>query len=371
MTRLPVAILSLALLLIAGSAFAAGTPAPAAYTKNVAIVLYPGVEILDFGGPAEVFAAAAGFGRSGEQRAFNVYTVGATTEGLLSQGFIRVQPEFSIDNAPRPDIIVIPGGASSSLTNDPRFMAWAAKAVSDADLTLTVCTGAFVLSRLGVLDGLDVTTFYRAIPRLRQETPKARVHEGRRFIDNGKYVTTAGVSAGIDGSLHVVARLLGRAVADRTAQYMEYRWTPETHLASSYDHLNPQLDAAGRARQAAAQLLENGRAAEAVTAYRAMLQANPDDAEAVFGVATALHDMGSFAEAAEAFTRAAAAGARRPVALFNSACAFARAGQSEKALQALEAAVAAGFDHKMSLLHDDDLASIRADARFRKIVASL
>lgn len=212
---------------------AAAAIAAAPHTRNVAIVVHDGVEVLDFAGPSEVFAAAANIGAEGGAPAFRVYTVGVTKDPIKSQGFVTVVPEYSIDDAPKPDIVVIPGGGSQVLTGNPKFMKWATEGARDR-LTLTVCTGAFVPAKAGLLDGLTVTTWYGAIDRLRQAAPKANVTDGRRFVDNGFVITTAGVSAGIDGALHLVARLLGRDVADATAQYMEYRWTPEPYLIKTY-----------------------------------------------------------------------------------------------------------------------------------------
>jgi transcriptional regulator GlxA family with amidase domain len=203
-------------------------------TRNVAIVLYEGVELLDFAGPGEVFSAAANFGASGGQPAFRVYTVATSKAVLTSQGFLKIVPDFTIADAPTPDLIIVPGGNSANLTNDPRFMAWAVKALAAAEISISVCTGAFVLGKAGLLDGHSATTWFGAIENLRKAVPAATVQEGRRFIDQGRVVTTAGVSAGIDGALHVVARLLGRDVAEKTAQYMEYRWTPEPYLIGSY-----------------------------------------------------------------------------------------------------------------------------------------
>jgi transcriptional regulator GlxA family with amidase domain len=237
---------------------AGAAEAPRARTRNVAIVLYEGVEILDFAGPSEVFSAATGYAGLGDRPAFRVYTVSATKEPITSQGFIRVTPEFSIDDAPKPDVVVFPGGDSSRVTGNPRFMEWSAKAMQEAEVTLTVCTGAFVAAKAGRLDGKTATTFYNAIEGLRKAAPNATVQDGRRFVDSGDIVTTAGVSAGIDGALHVVARLVGRSAADKTARYMEYHWSPEPYLARGYSYLNPGLDAAGRAAQQAA-LLGEGR----------------------------------------------------------------------------------------------------------------
>jgi transcriptional regulator GlxA family with amidase domain len=220
----------LCLLAIAGSARAAEK----SRTRNVAVVLYQGVELLDFAGPGEVFAAAARIGATGEAPAFHVYTVGRSKAPLTSEGFVRIVPEFSIEDAPRPDLVVFPGGEVQSIVGDRALMAWAKTAVDSAEIAVSVCNGAFVLGSLGFLDGKTATTHFGAMPRLKSSFPKANVQEGRRFVDNGKIVTTAGVSAGIDGALHVVARLLGRAAADETARYMEYRWAPEPYLSQSY-----------------------------------------------------------------------------------------------------------------------------------------
>jgi transcriptional regulator GlxA family with amidase domain len=153
---------------------------------------------------------------------------------VRSQGFLNLLPDFTIEDAPKPDLIVVPGGNSGVLTSDARFMAWARQAFDRAELSMSVCTGAFVLGKAGLLDGRTVTTWFGAVAALRKAVPAAAVQDGRRFVDEGRVVATAGVSAGIDGALHVVARLLGREVADRTARYMEYRWTPEPHLAQTY-----------------------------------------------------------------------------------------------------------------------------------------
>jgi len=190
--------MGLVLMLGGGMAAAAGEPATrtGVRTRNVAVVLYEGVEILDFAGPAEVFAAAADHAGLVDGPAFRPYTVAVTKDPILSQGFVRVTPEFSIDDAPRPDVLVLPGGSSGRLTGDPRFMAWVTRAIEGAEVTLTVCTGAFVAAKAGALDGRAATTWYDAVDRLRKVTPKATVQEGRRFVDSGPVVTTAGVSAG-------------------------------------------------------------------------------------------------------------------------------------------------------------------------------
>jgi putative intracellular protease/amidase len=368
MNRVAIASLALPLLATPGAALAAGAKP---YTRNVAIVAHDGMEILDFAGPSEVFAAAAGFGSAAGGDAFRVYTVGVTKAPVTAQGFVKITPEFSMEDAPKPDILIIAGGGGATLTNDPKAMAWIKETASKAELTLTVCTGAFVLAKTGMLDGRDVTTWFDAIPRLREAQPALRVHDGRRFIDSGNVVTTAGVSAGIDGSLHVVARLLGRNVADRTARYMEYHWTPESYLAKSYSLLNPSLDERGRQLQQGSILEDEGHVKEAASVYRAVLASSPDDAFAWYRLGVTLQRTGDLAGATEAAQKASTSAEVRPNALYNLACAYALQGKKDDALTALEQAVAAGFKSKGLLESDEDLASIRGEARFRKVVTSL
>lgn len=219
-------------------------------TRNVAIFLYEGVEVLDFTGPAEVLEASSHF-VSHDNPPLKLFTVARTKEPVISQRFLKVVPDYTIENAPRIDVLVIPGGNTGPTLADAAAMEWIKKTVDSAEVTLTVCTGAMPLGKLGYFDGLEVTTWYGAIERLRTIAPKAHVKDGRRFVDNGKIITTAGVSAGIDGALHLVARIFGRRIADQTAQYMEYHWTPEPYLARTYPYLNPSTDDAGRAAQTA------------------------------------------------------------------------------------------------------------------------
>jgi len=205
-----------------GAATLTGASAEAKpYTRNVAIVVYDNAEPLDWTGPFEVYNDAAGAGAANGERAFNVYIVSKTKDAVNAQG-LHVVPAYSIQDAPKPDIVVFPGGPSGKIYDDPEFFAWAKKVSMEAEIAQSVCTGAFVLGKAGLLDGLEVTTFHGAIDGLQKMNPKAMVKRGRRFVDNGHVVTTAGISAGIDGSLHIVARLLGRRVADDVANYMEY-----------------------------------------------------------------------------------------------------------------------------------------------------
>ena len=365
------------LVILAGS-FEAAAAEPAdknagshPYTKNVAILLYEGVEILDFAGPAEVFAAASGYGANGRDNAFRCYTVSKTKAPVVSQGFIDVTPDFSIEDCPKPDILVLPGGSSQNVTGDAAWMEWVKTAGGGAEHVLTVCTGAFIAGKAGLLEGVEATTWYNAVPRLAEQFPNTRVQPGRRFIDSGKMITTAGVSAGIDGSLHLVARLLGQYVAARTAEYMEYKWSPESYMSSQYAQLNPQLDEHGRSLQRASISMREKNQDGAIAIYRSLVAANPNDAEAWLGLGRALHDLERYADAIEAHDQAAKNEATRGVAFYNLACEYALLGNQDKAIEAAEKAVAAGYRQKYFYENDADLASIRDHARFRALLAKL
>jgi transcriptional regulator GlxA family with amidase domain len=369
-------VLGMALVFVSLFVPARGEAAPEAkaprkpYTRNVAIVLYEGVEVLDFSGPSEVFQAAGGFGASGQERAFKVYTVARTKAPLTSQHFIKVLPEYSIEDAPKPDIVVIPGGSTQVVLEDAEFMKWISKTAKDSELALTVCTGAMTLGKAGLLDGLDATTYYGAIDNLQKMAPGARVHRGRRFIDNGHIVTTAGVSAGIDGSLHVVARLLGRRVADQTAQYMEYKWTPESYLQTEYAYLNPSLDERGRAIQQASVQAQDKNWTAAVETYRELLKEQPADAALWNPLAQTLVAMKDYDGAIEAYSHVAESKEQRAGALYNTACVYSLKSDNDRALEYLGKAVDAGFKGSWAL-SDPDLENVRKDARFQKLAARL
>lgn len=193
--------------------------------RNVAIVLYEGVELLDWAGPAEVFNVAQTVdGQSG----FNVYTVAEKAEPIVSQGFVKVTPQYTFENAPKPDIVVFPGGSVRNFQRSHAAMAWAKATASEAEIAMSVCNGAFVLADSKLLENKNVNTHWTAIRQLRRQVPSATVLENVRFVDNGQIVTTAGISAGIDGALHIVERLMGTQAAKLTAKAMEYNWKPAT-----------------------------------------------------------------------------------------------------------------------------------------------
>jgi transcriptional regulator GlxA family with amidase domain len=193
-------------------------PAPSG-PRDVAILVYEGVELLDFSGPGEVFSAA----RGKDGRAFRVFTVAATKSPITSQHFVTVTPEFSFADCPAPEIVVVPGG---NVPSDAAHVEWLRALAPKSELVMSVCNGALLAAAAGLLDGLEATTHHGSLEGLATEYPKTRVYTNRRFVDSGRVMTCAGVSAGIDGALHVVERLHGAEAARSTARYMEYEWRP-------------------------------------------------------------------------------------------------------------------------------------------------
>ncbi|MDH4131554.1 MAG: DJ-1/PfpI family protein [Gemmatimonadota bacterium] len=194
------------------------TPSP----LRVSVLVFDDADLLDIAGPYEVFAVA---GRRDGLEPFQVSLVGVAPGTVALRGGVRVEPPFTVANAPAADVLIVPGGMGTRrLLQDPVLLAWLREAAGRAELVLSVCTGALLLGKAGLLDGLEVTTHQSAMALLREVAPKARVHQGERFLDNGKVIVAAGISAGIDMALHVVERLLGAELAEEAAAYMEYHW---------------------------------------------------------------------------------------------------------------------------------------------------
>lgn len=195
--------------------------------RDVAILLFEGVQIIDYTGPYEVF----GHAWTPDGPAFRMYTVAEKPGPITTNMGMSVNPRYTFTDAPKPDVLVLPGGGVPPHLENPALMAWVKEAAKDAEVVLSVCNGAFFLAKAGLLDGLQATTFAGLIDELREAAPKARIVDDQRWVDNGKIITTAGLSSGIDGSLHVIEKLMGRGYAQRAALGMEYNWQPELNWA--------------------------------------------------------------------------------------------------------------------------------------------
>jgi predicted amidohydrolase/putative intracellular protease/amidase len=178
--------------------------------KTVAVMLFEGVELLDFAGPAEVFIIA------NKGKSYRVVTVAESTKPLKTMGGVTVTPDFTFENAPKADILVVPGGNTSAVGKAGRE--WLKTTSGGAEITMSVCYGAFLLADANLLDNMEATTHHWGIADLKAAAPRCRVVMGKRFVDSGRIITTAGVTAGVDGALHVVERLQGEEAAKWAAE---------------------------------------------------------------------------------------------------------------------------------------------------------
>lgn len=197
--------------------------------RHVAILIFPEVEVLDFAGPFEVFAVAnelTGFDT------FHTFTVAELPGSVRARNGLKIVPDFTLETAPAPHVLIVPGGAGTrALLKKPTLLEWIRQRARKSEVVASVCTGSLVLAQAGLLNNLRATTHHENFAELAALAPNTAVVEDVRFTDNGQVLTSAGISAGIDLSLHLVARLLGLAVATRTAQYMEYAWRNDGGLA--------------------------------------------------------------------------------------------------------------------------------------------
>lgn len=200
-------------------------------TLSVGILVFDAVEALDFAGPYEVFTTASRvFGKRhpGAAVLFEVVCISRDGQSIQARAGLRVLPEHSFANQPPCDLLVVPGGVVDATMACPHTLNWIAQTAAQAQITASVCTGAFLLAASGVIRTESVTTHWEDVADLRRQFPALTVLDGPRWIDNGSTVTSAGISAGLDMSLHLVARLAGQELAENTARQMDYRWVQES-----------------------------------------------------------------------------------------------------------------------------------------------
>jgi putative intracellular protease/amidase len=210
----------------------AAPPAP----KKVAILIFDGVEVIDYSGPYEVFADAG----------YDVFTVAATKSPITTAAGdgMKIMPKYDFADAPQADLVLIPGGDVGAVSKNEAALDWIKRETVHVQHTMSVCNGAFTLANTGLLDGLSATTTAGNIVRMSHEYPKIKVVNDQRFVDNGKIVTTAGLSAGIDGALHMLDVMEGAGSAQTVAFMLEYDWHPTGGFVRGVmaDRLIPRID---------------------------------------------------------------------------------------------------------------------------------
>jgi putative intracellular protease/amidase/YHS domain-containing protein len=183
----------------------------------VAFLISDGAVVIDFCGPWEVFQDVMIPDR--RDMPFRVYTVAETKKAIHTSGGMQIVPDYTIQNAPPPKVIVIPAQSEPSKA----VLDWIRKSSKTTDVTMSVCTGAFVLAKTGLLNGKSATTYHGAFGRFAMKFPDIQLKRGARFVENGNLATAGGLSSGIDLALHVVERYYGREVAQKTAYNLEYQ----------------------------------------------------------------------------------------------------------------------------------------------------
>ncbi|WP_139852196.1 DJ-1/PfpI family protein [Acinetobacter pullicarnis] len=199
---------------------------------SVGILIFNEVEVLDFAGPFEVFGISHDRHR---QKLFKVFTVAEHAQIQARNGLL-VQANYSFEQHPQIDVLVIPGGYGAEVTelHNPVLKAWVDQVHRQAIVTLSVCTGIFILAELGLLDGLEATTHWMDLQRLAEEYPKITVLQQVRYVEQGKIISSAGIASGIHASLYVVALLSELEFAENTAKRMEFDWAPASTLPLNY-----------------------------------------------------------------------------------------------------------------------------------------
>jgi transcriptional regulator GlxA family with amidase domain len=192
---------------------------PASGPIPVAFVISKGAVLIDFAGPWEVFENATIPGRGLMDSAFEVYTVAETLDPVTVSGGMKIVPNYTFQNAPAPKVVVIPAQDDSP---EP-MLNWIRKATLTSDVTMSVCTGAFVLAATGLLNGKAATTHHAAYSDLEMKFPDIRVKRGARFIEEGNLATAGGLTSGIDLALRVIGRYFGVEAIERTAFQLEYQ----------------------------------------------------------------------------------------------------------------------------------------------------
>ena len=210
-------------LFVIGQLVASAAPAEANSLKPpakgdipIAFVISEGAVVIDFCGPWEVFRDVM---VSGGDHPFRLYTVSDTSSPIHAGGGMQIIPDYTFANAPAPKVVVIPAQSEPSAA----MLKWIRESTKNTDVTMSVCTGAFVLAKTGLLSGKSATTFHSAFNSFAMEFPDIQLKRGARFVENGNLATAGGLSSGIDLALRVVERYYGREVAQKTAYNMEYQ----------------------------------------------------------------------------------------------------------------------------------------------------
>lgn len=190
---------------------------------NIGIFIYENAEVLDFSGPFEVFSTASRFLKKSDK--FNVFLISEENKIVKARGGFNILPTHSFADAPSLDVLIVVGGIHTEELKKQNVINWISKQSKKVNLIASVCTGAFLLAQAKIVKKQKVTTHWEDCDDLEKRFPKLEVIRDKRWIDEGNVITSAGISAGIDMSLHIVSRLKNKKIAKKTAKQMEFDWT--------------------------------------------------------------------------------------------------------------------------------------------------
>jgi transcriptional regulator GlxA family with amidase domain len=190
---------------------------------NIGIYLYENAEVLDFAGPFEVFSTAERLNH--KNRRLNVFLIGETDLAIKARGGFCVTPEYNIYTHPKLDLLIVVGGVHTEEIQKPHIIKWLQQQKHKVPIIASVCTGAFLLAEAGILNNYQATTHWSDIAEFRENYPDIPIIDNVRWVNNQNVITSGGISAGIDMSLHLVSKLCSQQLALSTAKQMEFQWT--------------------------------------------------------------------------------------------------------------------------------------------------
>jgi transcriptional regulator GlxA family with amidase domain len=189
---------------------------------NVGIYIYDDAEVLDFSGPFEVFSVASRFLNENEK--FNVFLISEKEPTVTARGNYKINSHYTFENTPQTDLLIVVGGVHTEEVKKLSVINWIKEQSKNAKIVTSVCTGAFLLAEAKVITNHTVTTHWEDISDLRKDYPSLNVVENVRWVDEGNILTSAGISAGIDMSLHLISKIKGLDLANKTAKQMQFDW---------------------------------------------------------------------------------------------------------------------------------------------------
>lgn len=205
--------------------------------------MFDDVEVLEFSGPYEVFAVA---NRLEEQELFKLLTVSYSGKPLRATGGLHITPDYAMHECPDLDVIIVPGGdGSKEVTQIEEALNWVVHRAEQAEKVMSVCAGALILAKGGLLDELESTTHHRRWRTLEQLAPKTAVIREARYVDTGRIITTGGVASGIDGALQMLHEMHGEDICHAVATFMEYNWNRKGAVITGHDLENSQTHQQG------------------------------------------------------------------------------------------------------------------------------